>query len=105
MTLAEWSQVGVAAILGAAVAHRAFVWLVGRKRDDSGYARAAGVREGFDRLLEATDRQTDILGKIHDKLIGLDHRTDKSADAVVRVETSLQALHNRLDGTVMTRRV
>lgn len=49
-------------------------------------------------LLNEAKEQTKILRIIQDKLIGMSYEQNNAIQAVVRVETSLSALHRRIDG-------
>ena len=52
----------------------------------------------LDHLAEAVRELRDVLREIRDKLVGMGFHQEQVACAVGRVETSLQAVHRRIDG-------
>lgn len=54
-------------------------------------------------ILEEVKEETRILRAIQDKLTGMGYEQNQAVLAIGRVETSLQAMHRRLDSVVDTR--
>ena len=52
----------------------------------------------LERLIEAVHEQTRMFGEVRDKLMGMGYEQQQLVGAVGRIETSLSAVHRRLDG-------
>jgi hypothetical protein len=95
MTVAEWSQVGIAAALGVVAIAKTIQWVWGRRNGNG--------NDPAKMLLEAVKEQTGLLREIKDKLLCIDHGQIRAIDGMVRVEQAMGALHRRFDSVVGTR--
>lgn len=66
----------------------------------NGHATICPLNAGaeLDHLAEAVRELRDVLREIRDKLIGMGYAQEQVSCAVGRVESSVQALHRRVDG-------
>lgn len=87
----NWANILIASVLGAFAIMRAVKWL-----QDRGKPMAD---DGTGRLIAAIEHQTAVLERFGERLVNLNHMTDKICDSGVRVESSLSRLHERLNGS------